>query len=189
MSQTRCCWCSDDPLYQAYHDQEWGRAVKDSAQLFRLLCLEGQQAGLSWLTILKKRAAYDAHFFQYSIAEIAQISDEALALKACDASLIRHLAKLHAIRDNAQAWQRLQQQHDPVQWLWQFSQPNIQPCFPAPTQSQASVQMAKGLKKYGFKFVGARSCYAFMQASGMVNDHEPACFLYQLTTGHVSDEY
>lgn len=121
----RCGWCSNDPLYIAYHDHEWGQASHDEAYLFEMLCLEGQQAGLSWMTVLKKREAYRAHFFQYPLAEIAQCSDAALENKLQDAGLIRHIGKLKAIRDNAIAWQdlshKLKPQHMNVSdWLWRF---------------------------------------------------------------------
>ena len=94
MDRTRCGWCSEDPLYIAYHDQEWGRPLHDEAQLFEMLCLEGQQAGLAWITVLKKRECYRQHFFQYSIADIAALSDQALQDKLQDRGLIRHPAKL-----------------------------------------------------------------------------------------------
>ena len=110
MTLQRCGWCSDDPLYIAYHDQEWGQVLLDENRLFEMLCLEGQQAGLAWITVLKKREAYREHFFQYSIESIASLTDEQLQLKLGDASLIRHRGKLHAIRENAQAWLQLQQQ-------------------------------------------------------------------------------
>lgn len=175
-SKQRCRWVSDDPLYQAYHDQEWGVPLHDEHQLFEMLCLEGQQAGLSWITVLKKRACYRQHFFQYTIDEIAEMSDEILKEKQQDAGLIRHYAKLQAIRDNAIAWQKMRQQGiDMVAWLWQFALTE-QPSAVGRTQSPESEKMAKQLKKQGFKFMGATTCYAFMQAVGMVNDHEPACF-------------
>lgn len=181
MSLQRCGWCGTDTLYVAYHDQEWGRPVYDAAQLFEMLCLEGQQAGLSWLTVLKKRPAYREHFFQYPIAQIAAFTDAELQLKCQDAGLIRHLGKLQAIRDNAYAWQTLQQQEqDIVAWLWRFT-PSPRPihCITdyrqAPTQTEASQRMSKALKKYGFKFVGPTICYAFMQAVGMVDDHKNHC--------------
>lgn len=176
--KTRCRWVSDDPLYQAYHDLEWGVPQYDEAALFEMLCLEGQQAGLSWITVLKKRACYRQHFFQYSIADIAQMSDEILKEKQQDTGLIRHYAKLKAIRDNAIAWQKMQQQGiDMVAWLWQFA-PTATRSAEGQTQSPESERMAKQLKKQGFKFMGATTCYAFMQAVGMVKDHEPACFCY-----------
>ena len=99
MTIQRCGWCSSDPLYIAYHDKEWGKPEHDEAQLFEMLCLEGQQAGLSWITVLKKRENYRTNFFQYPITQIATLSDEQLENKLSDAGLIRHLGKLKAIRD------------------------------------------------------------------------------------------
>ena len=107
MNQQRCGWCSSDPLYIAYHDHEWGKPQFDEQHLFEMLCLEGQQAGLSWITVLKKRESYRQHFFQYPIAQIAQFSDEQLQEKCLDARLIRHIGKLKAIRDNAIAWEQM----------------------------------------------------------------------------------
>lgn len=178
----RCAWVGQDKIYQDYHDNEWGEPVFDEHRLFEMLCLEGQQAGLSWITVLKKRVNYHQHFFQYSIAHIAQLSDEDLAEKVQDTGLIRHLAKLQAIRSNAQAWLKMQQQGiDMVDWLWQFvaHQPiinSIESSGDMLTHSDISLKMSKQLKKQGFKFVGATTCYAFMQAVGMVNDHENQCF-------------
>lgn len=182
MSQLRCGWCSDDPLYIAYHDQEWGKAEHDEARLFEMLCLEGQQAGLSWITVLKKRESYRRHFFQYRIAEIAELTDGDLQEKLSDAGLIRHIGKLKAIRDNAIAWQKLQTEVGNVStWLWSFveHQPivnDVVDYHQAPAQTQISQKLSKTLKKQGFKFVGPTTCYAFMQAVGMVNDHENHCF-------------
>ena len=187
MTLQRCGWCSDNPLYMAYHDLEWGRPVFAEAHLFEMLCLEGQQAGLSWITVLKKREAYRQHFFQYSIAEIAALSDDEIALKLQDAGLIRHAGKLTAIRDNAIAWQKLKDDEiDVVKWLWDFvAQQPISNDVPdyrlAPAQTTTSLAMSKALKKKGFKFVGPTTCYAFMQAVGMVNDHENHCNFKTLT--------
>ena len=127
MTVQRCGWCSDDPLYIAYHDQEWGQALLDENRLFEMLCLEGQQASLSWITVLKKREAYREHFFKYSIETIASFSDEQLQAKLEDERLIRHIGKLKAIRDNATAWQHLtqqlkQQQMNVSDWLSSFVQ-------------------------------------------------------------------
>lgn len=177
----RCAWCSADPLYIDYHDHEWGRPLHDEKALFELLCLEGQQAGLSWITVLKKREAYRAHFFQYSISDIAALTDEQLQNKCQDAALIRHMGKLKAIRANAQAWLALQQQHiNVVAWLWSFApSPKLDRHVPhyrdLPAQTLESQSMSKALKKAGFTFVGPTICYAFMQAAGMVNDHENQC--------------
>lgn len=178
----RCTWVGDSELYQHYHDHEWGKPIRDEKLLFEQLCLESQQAGLSWITVLKKRACYRQHFFQYDIAEIAQFSDDILMEKCQDQGLIRHLAKLKAIRDNAQAWLNLKQQGiDVVHWLWDFmeQQPiihSIDQSNPPPSQTEISVKLSKQLKKHGFKFVGATTCYAFMQAVGMVDDHHNQCF-------------
>ena len=181
MSLQRCGWCSNDPLYMAYHDHEWGKAVHDEGHLFEMLCLEGQQAGLSWITVLKKRDSYRQHFFQYSIAEIAQFSDPQLEHMLQDAGLIRHIGKLKAIRDNAIAWQHLkQQQIDVSHWLWSFVGQqsilnDVADYRQAPAQTDISQSLSKALKKNGFKFVGPTTCYAFMQAVGMVDDHENTC--------------
>ncbi|MFB2539734.1 DNA-3-methyladenine glycosylase I [Acinetobacter sp. c3-l95] len=178
----RCAWVSDDELYQAYHDHEWGKPVHDGQQLFEMLCLEGQQAGLSWITVLKKQECYRQHFFQYAIAEIAQMTDDDLQAKMSDAGLIRHFAKLKAIRDNAIAWQAMRASGvDMVAWLWQFVDGKIinrdvKSMADVPTQTEQSQAMAKALKKHGFKFMGATTCYAFMQAVGMVNDHANDCW-------------
>ncbi len=181
MTPQRCGWGSDDPLYIAYHDQEWGKPEYDEQRLFEMLCLEGQQAGLSWITVLKKREAYRQHFFQYPIAKIAGLSDELLQQKMQDSGLIRHLGKLKAIRDNAVAWQKLKAEVGDVgHWLWQVvdGQPlyrNVTDFRQAPAQTETSLALSKTLKKYGFKFVGPTTCYAFMQAVGMVDDHENSC--------------
>lgn len=181
MTIQRCGWCSSDPLYIQYHDQEWGQPLYDESALFELLCLEGQQAGLAWITVLKKRQHYRLHFFQHSIDFIAQLSDADLDEKLHDAGLIRHWGKLCAIRTNAQAWRTLKQKNiDVVAWLWSFSNPShstrsVEQDQQLPTQTTESQALSKALKKAGFKFVGPTICYAFMQASGMVNDHENDC--------------
>ncbi|MCH7308516.1 DNA-3-methyladenine glycosylase I [Acinetobacter sp. NIPH 1852] len=181
MSPQRCGWCSNDPLYIAYHDEEWGKAEHDEARLFEMLCLEGQQAGLSWITVLKKRENYRSHFFQFPITEIAALTDDQLENKLSDAGLIRHLGKLKAIRDNAIAWLKLKDEVDDVaSWLWSFVdqqilENDVADYREAPAQTEISQTLSKTLKKRGFKFVGPTTCYAFMQAVGMVNDHENDC--------------
>lgn len=177
----RCGWCSNDPIYMAYHDEEWGQPVQNEQQLFEMLCLEGQQAGLSWITVLKKRECYRSHFFQHSITDIANFSDADLEIKVQDAGLIRYIGKLKAIRDNAIAWQNLKNNNiDVVAWLWSFVEQktiiNDVPNYKnAPAQTELSLFMSKQLKKNGFKFVGPTTCYSFMQAVGMINDHENDC--------------
>ncbi len=178
----RCCWCSDDPLYQDYHDHEWGVISRDRRYIFEMLCLEGQQAGLSWITILRKRAHYQRQFAHFEIEAVSQLSDVTLDQLATDAGLIRHRAKLAAIRDNAQAWLKLEADGiNVVDWLWSFVDGKT--CVQRyvnladyPTQTPQSLAMSKALKKHGFRFVGATTCYALMQSVGMVNDHQVGCF-------------
>ena len=182
MTLKRCGWCSNDPVYIAYHDHEWGKPSFDEVYLFEMLCLEGQQAGLSWITVLKKRDTYRKQFFNYPIGEIAQFTDEQLQEKCLDTGLIRHIGKLKAIRDNASAWQQMKSQGtDMVKWLWDFVEQkslhnDVVDYKTAPAQTELSVKLSKSLKKNGFKFVGPTTIYAFMQAVGMVNDHENNCF-------------
>lgn len=181
----RCHWVDTSEIYQRYHDDEWGKPCFDESALFEQLCLEGQQAGLSWIIVLKKRENYRKHFFNYDINHIAQFSDVMLAEKCQDTGLIRHFAKLKAIRDNAQAWLNMneslkQQNMTMVEWLWCYV--DNHPIYYSDDNRDdlilISQQMAKALKKKGFKFVGATTCYAFMQAVGMIHSHEKNCFCY-----------
>ena len=185
----RCHWCTADALYQVYHDTEWGKPSHDRQYLFEMLCLEGQQAGLSWITVLKKRERYRQQFFNFDPAAIASLTPADLAERVQDSGLIRHAGKLSAIVDNSKAWLTLEQNGTTmVEWLWSFVPEASQPLQIGYDQSavmraasvahEASVAMAKALKKSGFRFVGATTCYAFMQAVGMVNDHDPSCFCY-----------
>lgn len=182
-SQTiqRCGWCSDDPLYQAYHDQEWGRPQHDPIKLFEKICLEGQQAGLSWITVLRKREHYRKRFFHFDPIRVAAITDEDLAELVTDAGLIRHIGKLSAIRDNAKAYLAMQAQGiDFAVWLWDFVEGktivnHLENFRDGQTKTTQSTAMSKALKKAGFRFVGETTCYAMMQAMGMVNDHEINC--------------
>jgi len=179
----RCGWCSDDPLYQAYHDNEWGRPQYDPIKLFEKICLEGQQAGLSWITVLKKREHYRKRFFNFDPAKVALLTDEDLAELVTDAGLIRHIGKLSAIRDNAKAYIAMQAQGiDFSEWAWSFVGGKtiinqLKNYREAPTKTAPSLALSKALKKAGFRFVGETTCYAFMQSVGMVNDHELNCFV------------
>lgn len=181
----RCGWCSDDPLYQHYHDEEWGIAQYQRDSLFEMLCLEGQQAGLSWITVLKKRENYRQRFFNFNPELVAAITDQQLEDMLQDAGLIRHRGKLSAIRDNAKAWLAYEAKGvNMVDWLWSFigGTPQInqlQHYTDGATKTAASQAMSKALKKAGFRFVGETTCYAFMQAVGMVNDHQVNCAFYK----------
>jgi DNA-3-methyladenine glycosylase I len=179
----RCGWCSNDAVYQAYHDHEWGRPQHDPIKLFEKICLEGQQAGLSWITVLKKREHYRKRFFQFDPVKIAALTDADLAELVTDAGLIRHIGKLSAIRDNANAYLTMQAQGiDFSTWAWSFVDgKTVDNQFKnyrdAPTKTAQSLALSKALKKAGFRFVGETTCYAFMQATGMVNDHEIDCHM------------
>ena len=176
----RCFWCNEDPLYIAYHDQEWGVPLRDAQKLFELLLLEGFQAGLSWITILKKRARYREVLFGFDVQRVAQMSDAEIDELMLDAGIIRNRLKLNAARRNALAWQALE---DPVGWLWSFvgGQPRInhfKDRSQVPAVTPEAEAMSKALKKAGFTFVGPTICYAFMQATGMVMDHTLECDRY-----------
>ncbi|HRP75077.1 MAG TPA: DNA-3-methyladenine glycosylase I [Rhodocyclaceae bacterium] len=179
---TRCAWVGDDPLYLAYHDQEWGVPVRDPRILFEFLLLEGTQAGLSWLTVLKKRAHYRAVFDGFDPERIARYDDAKKAALLADSGIIRNRAKVEAAVINARAWLDLiERGDDPVAWLWAFAdgtpRDNAWPTLSAvPATTPESDAMSKALKGRGFKFVGSTICYAFMQAVGMVNDHTTDCF-------------
>jgi DNA-3-methyladenine glycosylase I len=164
----------------AYHDQEWGVPLYDAQKLFELLLLEGFQAGLSWITILKKRARYREVMFGFDVRQIAEMSDTYLETLMLEPGIIRNRLKLNAARRNARAWLALE---DPVTWLWSLAggQPRINHFIDrsqVPAITPQAESMSKALKKAGFTFVGPTICYAFMQASGMVMDHTQDCDRY-----------
>ena len=181
---TRCAWVSDDPLYIDYHDNEWGRPVYDDQKLFEMLCLEGAQAGLSWITVLKKRAHYRKVFDNFDAQKIAGYTQHKREQLLTDAGIIRNKLKVNAFIVNAQLYLEIKKQGGFSDYLWQFV--NCKPIHnhwkslqQIPATTEESDAMAKQLKKDGFKFVGSTICYAFMQATGMVNDHTTDCFCYK----------
>tara|TARA_B110000879_G_C10998928_1_gene442273 strand:+ start:70 stop:633 length:564 start_codon:yes stop_codon:yes gene_type:complete len=176
----RCQWLTDDPLYLAYHDNEWGVPSHDDRHLFECLMLEGMQAGLSWLTILKKRVNYRNAFCNFNVQDIVDTllndADELMQNKG----IVRHRLKINAILNNAQQVLRLAEREGSLShFLWSFvdDKPLTQ-SREARAFSPESSRMSKGLKTEGFKFLGQTTCYSFMQAVGMVNDHSPECFRY-----------
>lgn len=181
----RCPWCGDDPLYVRYHDEEWGVPSRDDRHLFEMLCLEGQQAGLSWITVLKKRERYRQVFFGFDPRKVARMTDADCEALLQDAGIIRHRGKLAAIRDNAVATLAVQREFGSLaDYVWGFvdNRPVINGWAgyrEAPAATAVSAALSKDLKKRGFRFVGSTTVYAFMQAVGMVNDHETACFRYR----------
>ncbi len=185
MELPRCAWVTDDPLYLKYHDEEWGVAQRDEARLFEMLLLEGLQAGLSWLTVLKKRERYREVFEGFAPEVMARINETGLERLLSDPGLIRNRLKMKALVENSKAYLRLRENcGDPAAFLWSFSgsepkQNEWREHRQIPAETEASRQMSKTLKQNGFTFVGPTICYAFMQAVGMVNDHLTTCWRYQ----------
>jgi DNA-3-methyladenine glycosylase I len=181
----RCFWCNDEPLYLAYHDHEWGVPLREPQALFELLLLEGFQAGLSWITVLKKRQRYRQVLFGFDPQRLARLTDKEIEELMQDAGIIRNRLKLKAARQNAQAWLRLD---DPVALLWSFvgGVPllnHFQDRRAVPAITPQAESMSKALKQAGFTFVGPTICYALMQASGMVMDHTTDCDRYAVLAG------
>lgn len=181
----RCEWCGDDPLYVAYHDDEWGVPVHDDRHLFEMLILEGAQAGLSWSTILKKRENYRKAFDRFDAKKIAKYDKAKVAKLLADPGIVRNRLKIAATIQNARAFLEVQKEFGSFdRYIWQFvdGKPqknkwkNLKEIPPKTAESDA---MSKDLKKRGFSFVGSTICYAFMQAVGMVNDHVVTCFRYR----------
>ncbi|MCR9217225.1 MAG: DNA-3-methyladenine glycosylase I [bacterium] len=179
---SRCAWCTDDDIYRRYHDEEWGVPVRDDQRLFGMLQLEGAQAGLSWITVLNKRARYEHVFHGFDIERCAAMTDRQLERLLEDPGIIRNRLKVYGVRKNAKAALRLMEREGSLsEYLWSFvgGAPIInRPATIArvPTSTAESDAMSNALKKAGFTFVGSTICYAFMQAVGMVNDHTAGCF-------------
>ncbi|MFE8101298.1 DNA-3-methyladenine glycosylase I [Brenneria goodwinii] len=184
----RCGWVTQDALYQDYHDNEWGKPCTDSQKLFELLCLEGQQAGLSWITVLKKRENYRRCFHQFDPHRIAGMTQDDVNVLMQDSGIIRHRGKIEAIIANARAWLAMENQGESFShFIWSFvdHQPKLNRPLAlsnVPAKTKISDAMSKALKKRGFKFIGSTICYAFMQAGGLVNDHVIDCFCQQEPT-------
>ncbi len=178
----RCEWCGEDELYIAYHDREWGVPVYDERTLFEMLCLEGQQAGLSWYTILKKRENYRQAFANFDAQVLANYDDAKIAELSEDTGIIRSRQKIEGIVRNAHALLQMRENgEDFVSFLWDFiggqpRQNRFETLAQVPAETKESLEMEKALKRRGFTYVGGKICYAFMQAVGMVNDHTTDCF-------------
>ncbi|MBI3367345.1 MAG: DNA-3-methyladenine glycosylase I [Burkholderiales bacterium] len=179
----RCFWCDQSALYRDYHDREWGFPVSDDRRLFEKLCLEGFQAGLSWLTILKKREAFRAAFANFELERLARFGEQDVQRLLGDAGIVRHRGKIEAAINNARrALELLDSQPSLAAYVWRFepdarSRPKrmTRDALRAMTQAPESVALSKDLKKRGWAFVGPTTVYAFMQAMGLVNDHEHGC--------------
>lgn len=185
----RCGWVSEDAIYQAYHDNEWGVPETDSQALFAKLCLDGQQAGLSWITILKKQQNYENAFFNFVPEKIASMTEADVTRLMQDKGIVRNRLKIESIIRNAKGFIAIEEKQSFSDFIWQFTDGrtiiNAWESFrDAPTSTSESKAMSKMLKKQGFNFVGETICYAFMQAVGVVNDHEVSCHCYQKACEH-----
>jgi DNA-3-methyladenine glycosylase I len=183
-SISRCAWVTDDPLYIYYHDHEWGVPIYDDKLLFEFLILEGAQAGLSWLMVLKKRDNYRACFDQFDLLKIVRYDKKKIAALLENPGIIRNKLKINSVVENAKACLRVKEEWGSFSdYIWQFVdgkpiQHHWKKAKQVPASTSISDQMSKDLKKRGFKFVGSTICYAYMQAVGMVNDHTVNCFRY-----------
>ncbi|CAM2918014.1 DNA-3-methyladenine glycosylase I [Paenibacillus sediminis] len=185
MDKIRCGWVNQDPLYIAYHDEEWGKPLYDEQKLFELLMLEGMQAGLSWYTILKKRENYRLAFNGFNPELIVKYDEHKIEELMNNEGIIRNRLKIGAIIQNAKVFLQIQKEEGSfAKYIWSFvgGTPKInhwRTLSEVPATTEISDQMSKALKKKGMKFVGSTICCAFMQASGMVNDHIADCFCSQ----------
>ncbi|XP_073948660.1 DNA-3-methyladenine glycosylase 1-like [Choristoneura fumiferana] len=178
---TRCGWLNQDPLYITYHDEEWGVPQYDSQKLFEMLCLEGQQAGLSWITILKKRQHYREVFHNFDALKISKFTAKNVERLSSDPGIVRHKGKIEAIIHNSKCFLEMEDEgYDFSEFIWSFvdNKPIIN-CWEnhkeIPAESAISKTLSKALKAKGFKFIGSTICYAFMQACGLVDDHIVSC--------------
>ena len=184
-AKNRCGWCLGDTLYEAYHDREWGVPVFDDETIFEFLVLETFQAGLSWITILRKRENFRKAFDNFNYKKIAAYKEEKIEELLKDAGIIRNNLKIRATVNNAQAFINIQKEFGTFSnYIWNFVdhepvQNKVKNYKNAPATTPVSDKLSKDLKKRGFKFVGSTVMYAHMQAAGMVNDHEMTCFRYE----------
>jgi DNA-3-methyladenine glycosylase I len=187
--KNRCPWGADDALYSAYHDEEWGVPVHDDRRLFEMLILEGAQAGLSWLTILRKRENYRRAFAQWDAEKIARFGKKEFAALMADSGIVRNRLKIRATIDNAKAFLETRAEFGTFdKYMWQFVDGSMiqnrrRSMRDVPNRSPESDAMSRDLKQRGFRFVGTTICYAFMQAVGMVNDHLVTCFRHEELRG------
>lgn len=178
----RCSWCGDDALYVKYHDEEWGVPQYDDYNLFEFLMLEGAQAGLAWITILRKREGYRAAFANFDAQKVARFSDSQLNTLLQNPAIVRNRLKVYSARQNARAFLKVQEEWGTfATYMWHFLDGKPLQNRPAgmsdvPASTPVSDTISKDLKKRGFNFVGSTIVYAYMQATGMVNDHTAACF-------------
>lgn len=177
---TRCWWCGDDPLYVAYHDREWGRPLRDERALFELLCLEGFQAGLSWITILRKRVSFREAFEGFDVSSVARYDEADILRLLANPGIVRHRGKITATIANAQAIEAMRDAGTSLkQIVWSHAplarDEPLAHRLDVPPQTPESAELARALRKWGMRFVGPTTVYAFMQSAGVVDDHLAAC--------------
>ena len=183
----RCAWAGDDELYQKYHDVEWGRPLHDDHRLFEMLVLEGMQAGLSWITILRKRENFRRAFDNFQLDKILRYDSEKIEDLMNDAGIIRNRLKILSVITNAKAFREVQNEYGSFDaFLWRYVdhkpiQNHWRTMSEVPAATDLSDQISKDMKKRGFKFVGSTIIYAYMQSIGMVNDHTTDCFVFQIS--------
>lgn len=181
-ARKRCPWCGDDPLYTAYHDQEWGVPSHNDTHLFEMLILEGAQAGLSWITILRKRDAYRRAFAEFDPQRVARFTQARVAKLLQNAGIVRNRLKIESAVGNAKAFLAVQREYGSfAAWLWSFvdNQPLRQrrrSLRDVPARTDLSDQISKDLRRRGFRFVGSTIVYAYLQATGLVDDHVDGCW-------------
>ena len=179
--EPRCPWCGDDPLYVSYHDDEWGRPERDRNRLFEMLCLEGAQAGLSWITVLRKRDGYRQAFHEFQPERVSEMKESDVGRLMNDAGIVRNRLKIESVIGNARALLALESGTQTYsEWLWSYvdNRPIVntwQHMAQVPASTPLSDRIAKDLKRRGFRFVGTTIVYAYLQAIGMVNDHLTSC--------------
>jgi DNA-3-methyladenine glycosylase I len=185
----RCPWCENDVLYRKYHDEEWGVPLKDNNRLFAMLCLEGAQAGLSWITILRRRTGYYRAFKDFTLEKIVCYDNADIERLLQDEGIIRNRLKIESVIKNARATLQLEKEGLTLSnYLWNFVdgkplQNHFTRMEEVPAQTELSKRMSRDMKKRGFSFVGPTICYALMQSIGMVNDHLTTCYRYRELCG------
>lgn len=185
MEAIRCSWCLSSPEYIEYHDNEWGKPIYDDPTLFECIVLESAQAGLSWITILRKREGYRAAFHQFDPEKVAKMTTDDVERLVQDPSIVRHRGKIEATIANAQSFLAIVEEFGSFSdYYWAFSDHQVIDATPSslsdvPAVTELSTRLSKDMKKRGFRFFGPTTCYAFMQASGMVNDHVADCIARQ----------
>jgi DNA-3-methyladenine glycosylase I len=178
-TKTRCFWCGEDPLYIKYHDHEWGRPIRDDHKLFEQLTLEGAQAGLSWLTILRKRENYRKAFAKFDPKKVARFKEAKIEKLIFNQGIIRHRGKIVSTVNNAKIFLSMQKEYGSFSdWLWNHARENKVKHHRQSTTSPLAIKISKDLKKRGMKFVGPSIMHAFLQAVGVFSDHQPECWKF-----------